>query len=270
MILKSLSRKTATYKNLLNYLFKSEDSNNVILRKNIKGNSLAEWVHEFKMNEQNRVIKRINNNKILHDIISISKDDYKNITVAKMKDIGNKYLQLRGDNIIGVGTLHMDKRHAHLHFMISPVEIYTGRSVRISKEAFKEIKKELQQYHIQKYPELVHSVVNHDKKKERINEQEYQVRKRTNGQTIKEQYKTTLINLIKQSSSYKEFYKHLKDEDFELYERKGILTGIVKGNKKYRFKTIGFDSSQLQKLDIKEQFNAIRGNSKDNEHSIER
>jgi hypothetical protein len=251
-------------------MFKSEDASNVVLSKNIQGNSLLEWIKEFKNNEQNRIIKRINNNKIQHDILSISKDDYKNITIAKMKDIGNKYLQLRGDNIMAVGTLHMDKQHAHLHFMISPVEIYTGRSVRISKQRFKEIKNELQDYHREKYPELIHSIVDHDKKKQKISEREYQTVKRTKQHSIKAQYKKVLDNLIRKSSSNKEFYNHLKDEDFELYERKGILTGIVKGNKKYRFKTIGFDSSQLQKLNIKEQFNAIRGSSKDNEHSIQR
>lgn len=270
MILKSLSRKTSSYKSLLDYMFKSEDASKTILQKNMYGKSIPEWIQEFKYNEQNRIIKRINNNKILHDIISISKDDYKNITIAKMKDIGNKYLQLRGDNIIAVGALHMEKEHAHIHFMISPVEIYTGRSVRISKQRFKEIKQELQDYHREKYPELIHSIVDHDKKKQKISEREYQTVKRSKQHSIKEQYKKVLDQLIRKSSSNKDFYNHLKDQDFELYERKGILTGIVKGNKKYRFKTIGFDSSQLQKLDIKEQFNTIRGSSKDNEHSIER
>lgn len=266
MIIKSLSRKTKSYKQLLNYMFK-EASNGIVLKKNIQGNTIEDWVQEFNNNENNRLFVRSNNLMFYHEVISVSKKDKENITITKLKDIGKQYLKLRGDNIMSIGVIHEEKDNIHLHFIISSVEIYTGRSARTSKGKFKEIKEELQKYHIDKYPELVHSVVNHSKKSKSISEKEFQLIKRTKHATEKEYINTILGKLYSQSKSKKEFLKLILNNNLNIYERNGKPCGIIT-NKKYRFKTIGFDEDKLKALDVQKDFESIRDLGK-NQNELE-
>lgn len=268
MILKALSRKTASYKGLLNYMVNSKDSSKVILSKNIKGREFENWIEEFKQNEKDRLHVRRNCNKLLHDIVSFSTNDFKNITESKLQDIGKKYLELRGDNILALGALHIKKDgNAHIHFMISPIEMYTGRSIRISKSRLKEIKIELQKYHQKKYPELTHSIVNYGISiNKQITEKEYQLKKRSNSITRKEEYKQQLNSLLSQSKSEQDFYSKIDNSGFTTYQRNGIVTGIIKDNKKYRFKTIGLD---LKHLSIIKELEAIRNRTHNRERNRE-
>ena len=64
--------------------------------------------------------------------------------------------------------------------------------------------------------------------------------------------KRQLISILEKTytkaSSEKDFYKRLKAERLELYSRNSKTVG-VKLNRKFRFKTLGYDKSVLQELD---------------------
>jgi hypothetical protein len=270
MILKSLTRTRANYKNLLEYIFHDKDTltgkNAFVIQKNMSGNSIKEWEYNLKQNEKNRIHQRNKNIKMFHEIISFSKCDNKNITIAKMKAIGKKYLQLRGDNIMAVGTLHTNKEHFHLHLCISSVEIHTGRSIRISKESFKNLKNDFQNYHLQQFPEIIHSTVDHDKQlKKNISEKEYQLKKR-GGQSDRDTIKEKLEEIYKQSDSRENFYKRISESGINIYTRDGKPYGI-QGKRKNRFQSMGFTKDRLQNLDLLSEFNTIRNTEQSKENN---
>src|SRR4029077_20694415 len=126
--------------------------------------------------------------KLFHEILSWHKDDAKHITLAKMEDMVRKYIQLRNPNGIYTAVPHFDKDHCHVHICASGVGYKTGKSLRLSKADLQKLKVETQNYQIQKYPELTHSIVNHTKKeKSLVTDKEYQVKRRIGRETIREQ-----------------------------------------------------------------------------------
>jgi hypothetical protein len=261
MILKSLTRTNANYKNLLEYIFHDSDTltgkNAFVLQKNISGSTIKEWEKQLKQNEKIRIYHRNKNIKMFHEIISFNKIDTPNITITKLKTIGKRYLQLRGDNMIALGTVHKNKEHLHLHFCISSVEIHTGRSLRLTKENFKNLKNALQNYHLEKFPEINNSTVDHNKKQKNItSEKEYQLKKR-GGKSERELIKIQLEKIYKQSDSSENFYKRITESGITIYSRNGKPYGI-QGKRKNRFQTMGFTKERLQQLDILGDFNKIR------------
>jgi hypothetical protein len=260
MILKSLSRSRADYRNLLQYIFRESDSkgkNAFILQKNISGKSLDEWVQCFHQNEKTRLHHRNNNNKIFHEIISFARSDSPHITATTMKAIGKKYLQLRGDNIMAIGAMHQNKHHVHLHLCISPVELYTGRSLRISKDKFREIKNELQNYHLREFPEIQFSTVKHGHQRTKnTSEQEYQLKKRT-GQSERVDTARLLEEIYNKASSREDFYRRISQNGLKLYQRNGQPYGI-QGKRKMRFTTLDFGNDRMELLDEFSEFDRLR------------
>ena len=163
MIIKSLSR-TIGVKQIIEYIFLDDKSlfdsnkNKIIIRHNIRGNTINNWVKEFNENEKNRVNKRINNVKIYHTIISFSSLDTQYLTIKVLKDFATHFIKLRGEKNLFLGTSHYDKEHIHLHILMSGIQYLTGKSNRISREEFKQLKLSMDEYQREKYPLLVNSL----------------------------------------------------------------------------------------------------------------
>ncbi|HRI34693.1 MAG TPA: relaxase/mobilization nuclease domain-containing protein [Saprospiraceae bacterium] len=265
MIVKSLSRKSKTWEQLLNYMmhdkdrYKDERGESFVLQRNVTGRTIKSWNKQFEKNETNRLYQRSNSVTMYHEILSWSNKDTKNMTIDKMKDMADKYMEIRSENSMFIAIPHQDKTHWHMHFCISGTQIETGLASRVSREEFKNIKKEIQQYQIEKYPELSNSIVNHDgtKKKEIINEKEYQLTKRTKQPSEKERTKELLTMIYKQSASKEDFYKRIQDKGLKIYERGGRTYGI-EGDRKMRFSTLGFDDKKIDTLDTTIEFERLR------------
>lgn len=259
-----MSRKTKSFSQLLSYILqhrnelKKSIGDTFILKHNIVKNSIPEWTKQFLNNELNRKYKRNNNAIIYHDVISFSRNDIAKISLKTMKDLAQQYINLRFDNSMVIAVPHQDKEHFHVHLCASGVDIETGIASRVSREDFKQIKQQLQEYQKTKYPELVNSIVNHDKKKSiSKTNKEYQLEKRTKKVSNKEFIKTTIENCYRSSSSKQEFYKKVKDSGLEIYERKGEPYGVV-SDRKYRFSSMGIEKDKLEDLDkVEEQLKSI-------------
>lgn len=266
MIVKSLTRKQSTFRQLLEYMMHDNDrltkSGSFVLQHNIKGKTIDDWVRAFEQNEQDRIHRRSNNVKMYHEILSFSNKDIQKITTKTLKDIAKKYIQIRSEQALFIAIPHQDKEHLHIHFCMSGVEQYTGLSTRISREHFKEIKQEIQTYQIEHFPELSNSIVNHNKNSKDISDKEYQVKKRS-GQTEKERIKQLLDTLYMQSNSQDDFYNRIHDNGLQVYERGGKNYGIV-GDRKIRFVTLGFDEQKLELLNVRSEFELLRNEGKIN------
>ena len=130
------------------------NKNTFTITHNLKGNSISEWVKQYKANELLRTRKRKDSVRISHEILSWHRDDAKNITLEKMENMAREYIRQRNQNGIYAAVPHFDKDHYHIHICASGVEYKTGKSLRLSKADLQKLKKEIQNYQKENYPKL--------------------------------------------------------------------------------------------------------------------
>lgn len=263
MIIKVKSFKKPDFQKLLEYILNDENrlydkgNKSFVVTHNIKGKKIERWVPQFKENEKFRKRKRKDSVILTHEIISFHKDDSENITVEKLREIAIEYINNRNIKGMYVAVPHFDKEHYHIHICASGVEYRIGKSLRMSKPGFQKLKKDIQNYQVERYPELSKSLVAHDKKRKvRITEKEYQQKLRTGRESNKEQVIKTIESCLNASFSKNDFYKKLKDSGLETYERSGKTTGVVFDKIKFRFARLGFTNERIEELNKSSQ----RGN----------
>jgi hypothetical protein len=213
---------------------------------NFKGQTPLEWVHEIRANEKHRRHKRKNNVMFTQEIISFHRGDSKNISIPKMRDITGEYIRLRNPNGLYIATPHFDKHHWHIHIIAAAVEYGSGKSLRMSREQLGQLKKDIQAYQLEKYPELSRSVVRHGrKKKAKLTEKEYQYKMRTRKRTKREEIRDIINSCARNVNSQDEFFERLRSQKLETYVRGGKIYGVTNGEKRYRFKTLGIDLDSI-------------------------
>jgi hypothetical protein len=218
-----------------------------IITHNLKGRSISKWVEQFKQNEEYRKIKRKDSIYIYHEILSWN--DNENLTPEKMEAMTREYMNERNPNGMYVAYPHFDGEY-HVHICASGIEYKTGKSMRLAMKNLTVVKQKVQQYQIEKYPELTNSVVNHGKSKGKaLSDEEYQYKLRTGRATNKEQLLDMLNICFKQATSKEDFFIRLKKCGLSTYMRGGRLTGVIHKNTKHRLKRSGFPPERLNELD---------------------
>lgn len=257
MIIKIKTFKRANFKKLLNYMLHDEGrlfdekKKSFVITHNLKGNTINQWGKQFLENENFRKLKRTDSVILTHEIISFHRDDAKNISLDKLENIAREYIQKRRVNGMFVAVPHFDKEHYHIHICASGVEYRSGKSLRMTKAEFQKLKKDIQQYQVERFPELSKSIVGHEKKdknKVRLTEKEYQYKLRTGRATEKEQLIGMLKTCYKAANSKEDFYKKLKECGLKTYIRGGKTTGLIFCNHKFRFNRLGFTEDRLEEL----------------------
>ncbi len=212
MILKNLTRKKTGTRQLVRYIFrymlqeektgaaKRKNNTPFIIRHNIKSKSVEGFIKEFEKNLLTRKYKRSDQIIIHHSILSWSHKDAIHITDTKLRSIARKFIQLRGVNNLYVGTKHTDRNHIHLHFAVSGNQI-NGKSSRLSQKEFSNLKKKLDAFQKEKYPELVNSLPRHGRSKERFNAQHEQV---PVAEKVREEKELTELSQLRKNNKKRE------------------------------------------------------------------
>jgi len=221
-----------------------------IVSHNLKGNDINEWVKQYQKNETYRKMNRVNSVVLTHEIISFHKDDATNITLQKLEDIARQYVRQRNINGMYVAVPHFDKEHYHIHICASGIEYRTGKAMRLSKTELLNVKKQIQKYQIEKYPELSKSLVNHgnEKKEYALSDKENKYKERTGRASDKEQLTGMLKTCYKKADSKDSFYENLKLCGLTTYIRGGKISGIIFNEKKFRINRLGFTDERLEEL----------------------
>jgi hypothetical protein len=221
-----------------------------VVSHNLKGNDINGWVKQYQENEQYRRLKRVNSVVLTHEIISFHKDDATNITLQKLEDIAREYVRKRNINGMYVAVPHFDKEHYHIHICASGIEYRTGKAMRLSKTELLSVKKQIQNYQIEKYPELSKSLVNHgnEKKEYALSDKEHKYKERTGRASDKEQLISMLKTCYKKAVSKDDFYENLKACELTTYIRGGKISGIIFNEKKFRINRLGFTDERLEEL----------------------
>jgi Relaxase/Mobilisation nuclease domain len=251
MFIKVLSRKTPSYKQLLQYILKEKDVHKPLphaLTHNFKTNTIEGMTHEFMQNEAFRKISRSDQVMLYHEILSLSANETVPITDEILTDLTKKYIELRGHDGMYASSFHKEKDHTHIHVATSSLKFKTGNAFSLSKARMQEIKLSLQQYHKEKYPELTESFCKHGIKKEYVTDRKYHAKTKHERATLKESVEQTVATLFKESKNMNEFLTKLQEQGLHYYERKGIATGIVINETKIRFTRLGIDKGEFETL----------------------
>jgi len=258
MIIKIKSHKNKkSFKSLLDYMINDKDrlfdkeGKSFAITHNLKGDSIDEWTKQFKANEKYRQHKRANSVILTHEILSWHKDE-KDISLGKLENMAREYIQKRNPNGMYVAVPHFDKDHYHVHLCCSGIEYRTGKAMRLAKKDLQVLKQNVQQYQLDKYPELSKSVVNHGKQKKEYAlsaEKEYQYQQRTGRATDKEQVIGMLKTCYKKANSKEDFFDMLKVTGLKPYVRGGRISGVIFSERKFRLKTLGFTENRIEELE---------------------
>jgi len=156
-----------------------------------------------------------------------------------MRDFTKKYIEYRGLRGMYIAVPHFDTDNFHIHLCCSGVEYRTGKAMRLSRKEFQDLKIQMQEYQMQKYPQLQHSIVRHGRGKTHQKEREYQAQKRSRQPSKRTQIKEKVRSIGLRADSSDEFINLLENQDLKPYYRGEKLTGVISGKRKYRFKTLG-------------------------------
>jgi hypothetical protein len=168
MIIKVLSRKSSC-STLLKYIFRyigneeKTSTKQFVVRHNVRGNTIEAYTKEFETNEDNRMHKRKNQPSVYHTILSWHKADAKFLDDAKLRILSKEFINQRGVDNLFVFSLHQDRQHLHLHCCVSATNML-GKSSSMSKQAFLQLKINMDKFQKDKFPELSHSLPQHGKK----------------------------------------------------------------------------------------------------------
>lgn len=280
MIVKVKSHKRAAFSGVLKYILENKErlrdpkGKSFLLKHNLKGKKIEDWVKQYKANEAFRNIHRKGNVMLTHEILSWHKDDAENITPEKLEKIAEEYINRRNPNGMYIATAHFDKEHYHIHVCASGLEYRTGKSLRMSRQEFSDLKKGIQEFQQEKFPELSKSVVSHGKGDlSRMSDAEYQVKRRTGRETGREKVTAALKTCYKKAESKETFLELLHDCGLKTYERSGKITGVIDNGIKFRFSRLGFTEERLADLDKTKlrgkELRGVRGKDERNNKAIE-
>lgn len=268
MLLKSLGRKASSYGQLLEYITKEKEHDcvpsHLIFKHNVFGNTKAEIEQEFIANEKNRKLIRKGVNKLYHELVAFHDKDREKLSDNILENFARQYFKIRNENALYVASVHKDKDHVHIHFLVSGTEL-SGKSLRISRQEFNEVKKAMQEYQIAQYPQLQYSISDFDKtEKNVVNSKEYKVIERK-GKSDKQILKEKLETIFSKATSRNEWLESISQSELGLYTR-GKTQGVTFNERNYRLNTLGFTEERLSKLDQIEQslqeINSIRKDNK--------
>jgi hypothetical protein len=205
--------------------------------------------------------KRKGSTAFYHEILAISKADADVITKPMLQDMMHKYIELRGlQNAIVLAKSHDNQ---HIHFMISGNELFSKKRLRMSQEEMKTLLIDFEEYHLEKYPEIIHSTVHTNKEKgiarniqqENNNhrkEKEYQLKLRLpNKKTQKETVAEMVQEVMKNIHNFSQFAKKIQAIDsLKIYTYRSKIKGVLYQNRKYRFSTIKISKDKILQLEL--------------------
>jgi len=250
MIIKSMSRKTASFRQLIEYFHKEKTADRDALTHNLMGNTAENAVLEMEDNAK-YLPKRRGGNIVYHEIISLPENAKVPIPrqIVMLEDCVRYYIQRRCPNCLVYGKLHRDKKHLHYHLAISANNLKARNRHWLSKAGLAQIQKEVENYRIATFPELgMERYYDAQSRQRRLNmphltDREQAYKYRTGKLSRKERDHQQLRGIFDQVKTEADLSRALRTAGFELY-RRGRIEGVMAADgRKYRLKTLGLETA---------------------------
>ena len=255
MIVKSLPRKTPSFGQLLLYINAPAETGPAIFH-NLQHqvDDLEGVESEFRANSR-LLAPRKNGNYLYHEILSLGVDDAPLVTPELLEDITRTYLTLRAPQALAYAKAHLESANPHVHLMISANTAGSSKRLRLSRQQFQRVKRQLEQYQREHYPHLTHSLVfdqpRSSRRPKRIQqrraESERARRLKHEGKPArsrKEALQSTILTELTTASSGQEFSQQLQTHGLRLSRRgRHIAVQEMPNGKRYRLRTLGLETS---------------------------
>jgi hypothetical protein len=252
MMVKSMSRKTVSFGQLLDYVNQPEEQGTAILQ-----NFWIEKENQNRINgeflENARFLPaRRNGNILYHEILSFSDLDKERVTPAILEDLTRYYLSLRAPYALAYAKAHFNTSCPHVHLIISANDLGSTRRRRLSRAQFKAVKVELERYQREHYPFLAHSTVCLGQKapaklRRCRSESERSRRLQKTPEktpTRKEAVRALVLRMLTVASSGEVFRRELAEEGVRIRCRGRTVTledNPEHGSRRYRLTTLGLE-----------------------------
>ncbi len=246
MVIKSLSRKSLSFSQLLTYMAGEGRSGEAVIRHNIGGLAQSlDAVNRTFMANAKHCPKRKGGVYLYHEILSLSPEDRAQTTPAMLIDLAEQYLTLRAPQGLAYGVVHFDA-HPHVHLMISANQRGRAKKIRCSRQGFAQIKRSLEAYQRVKYPQLSHSLVFGEEGKVQRREVKEKRRNGMSGSVRKQVLQAEVEKALEAARTQEEWVQLLSEQQIKIYQRGGKMAGIVSQGKKYRLRTLGVEKGFRQ------------------------
>lgn len=257
MIIKSLSRKTESFHQLVRYIFhdkeqvKDERQFTLLHRiysdfrqanKEEQDRSLLNIADEFVQN-QRFAKERKNGVKMYHEILSFDTKVRDEITKESLQEITQKYIEERAEKGLVLARPHFDGEHIHVHLMISGNEERSVERANLSRKEFEECKRITREFQRERYPQLspVKELELGQKQHREYwkrGDRKAEMEKLGKPFTEKELSGELLIRSINACGNVTQIERFLKLNGVKTYRRGGKATGITVGKRNYRYGTL--------------------------------
>lgn len=253
MIIKSMSRKSPSFGQLINYMADVEKSQQkYFVYHNIYGRKAADLEAEFVANAK-FVQRRKNGVYLYHEILSIKSPESlaKETQKELLRDIAYDYAKQRADSCMVFGALHDDHDdHLHYHLLISANHCGQAKKHRMTKAEFDSFKKTLEAQVLSQYPQLQQGVVINRQAGEKLSNKGSEIKRRT-GQTPQRDYlKAKLESIFSTAQNKQSFFESMSAANLEIYAR-GKTLGVrdLEAERNHRLATLGLldDFNELSK-----------------------
>ncbi len=257
MIIKSMSRKTASFSQIIDYMHKeaSAKDEQYAFYHNVYPRRTEQIKRDFQANAEH-LPNRKNGVYLYHEVISLTRA--KNLNPERQKEILNEvvadYLSKRAPDCMGYGIIHDDKAHnIHAHLVISSNIIDSPKRHRLAKSKFDTIKKEAEKRVLEKYPEMEQELaINKKKSKSKVSNKEAELKRRGGRTSQKDKIHEQLSDIFQTAKSKEELFSFLSENGLAMSYRKGYSEprfGKADSKKHFRLKTLGLDTEYAQLAD---------------------
>ncbi|MEM8594413.1 MAG: hypothetical protein AAGF06_06315 [Pseudomonadota bacterium] len=248
MIIKSMSRKQPSFEQLYDYIVRDHDNDRAFnFTHNHFGTNRDDILDEFIQNAA-LLSKRKGCNYLYHEVISITRSKQLSEQQQKeyLRDIVQQYINERAkDNLVFAGLHDEKSNQLHYHLIISANAVQATRRHYFSQKKFDSIKRNVETYTLERYPELEQAkLITQDKStrstSQKSSNKEGEFKRRTGKKTQKEHMQDVLKDIFQQASTSQEFLQLLETNGIESYIRgKTIGFHNLDTNRKHRLTTLG-------------------------------
>ena len=164
MLIKSMSRKSQSFAQLYDYITRDTGSAGDLLTSQNLPQSATDRSGRLKafFDNERHMKRRKGGVRAYHEVLAFHPDDAPALTKEALRKLTEYYLQLRAPHALAIAEAHYDTGQPHVHVMISANELNSNKRVRVSQRDFARIKARVEELQRQLYPELSHSLCQHD------------------------------------------------------------------------------------------------------------
>ena len=245
MIIKSLSRKSPSFQQLITY-FLAAPGAQVALTRNLPARAQTpEAIAQEFENNHGYLPRRANGNALYHEILALDPQagGTRAAQVAALTDLAERYLAARAPNQLAFGVIHTDTAHAHIHLMISSNAVLSRRRLWLAKKDFAALQNQLEGQQHALYPQLGTRSVYHRCADKPVPEREQQAIRRSGKPSQRQQLAETLAAYFTQAKSRAALDSYLGKQGLSLYQR-GRSVGVMTANgRRWRLASLGLATS---------------------------